>query len=214
MRTTAWPGVWPGRVTAEDLAAAAEKIREVTGAEKIDVLGWSWGTVTAGRFAASRPDLVDRLVLYAPILGGLGEIPVEEDFHHNTWAHAAEDFQTTPEGEIDPAVTDPVLVQIWCSECWRYDGEESPNGGRRDLCVKESERLIDLTKIHAPTLVICGDQDPYLKYDLVNGAADLLPEGSRLEVIEGGAHAVMVEKPFYHDFQDRLIRFLKEGRED
>ena len=59
-----------------------------------------------------------------------------------------------------------------------------------------------------PTLVICGDQDPYLNYDLVNQVMDELPDGSRLDVIEGGSHVVYVEKPYYRDFQNRLISFL------
>ncbi len=38
--------------------------------------------------------------------------------------------------------------------------------------------LIDLTKLSNPTLIICG------------------------------AHAIMLEKPYYHEFQDRLLKFL------
>ena len=71
------------------------------------------------------------------------------------------------------------------------------------------EELIDLTQIKVPTLIICGSEDPYLNYDLVNHALKDLPKDSALEVIEGGSHVVFVEKPYYHDFQDRLIRYLE-----
>ncbi len=37
-----------------------------------------------------------------------------------------------------------------------------------------------------------------------------LPDGLDLEVINGGSHVVMIEKPYYHDFQDRLVRFLEK----
>ena len=70
--------------------------------------------------------------------------------------------------------------------------------------------LIDLAQISTPTLVICGDQDPYLDYHLVNRCLDDLPDGSVLEVIPGGSHMVYVEKPWYHDFQERLLRFLHD----
>ena len=96
------------------------------------------------------------------------------------------------------------------SGCWHYDGESSPNGGRKDLCVDASNLLIDLTQIRTPTLVICGDQDPYLNYNLVNRCLDGLPDGSALEIIPGGSHVVYIEKPWYHDFQDRLLRFLQD----
>ena len=195
---------------AEDIAAAVDQIVSETGQDKIDVLGWSWGTVTVSRYAAAHPDHLNKLVLYAPILSGIGEYEVKEPFHHNTWDHAAEDFQCTDDGSFDYSVTDPVLIEIWCSNCWHYDGEFSPNGGRRDVCVSKKEKLIDLTRIKAPTLIICGSKDPYLNYDLVNHSLKDLPKGSSLEVIEGGSHVVMAEKPYYRDFQDRLIRFLEK----
>ena len=62
------------------------------------------------------------------------------------------------------------------------------------------EKLIDLTQIKVPTLIICGSEDPYLNYDLVNNALKELLKDSALEVIKGGSHAVLVEKPYYHDF--------------
>ena len=194
---------------AEDIHAAAETIIRETGQARIDVLGWSWGTVTVSRFAARHPEMIDRLVLYAPILCGIGDYEVTEPFHHNTWEHAADDFQRGLDGSFDESVTDPAILEWFCSGCWHYDGESSPNGGRRDICVDSSNILIDLTQISTPTLVICGDQDPYLDYQLVNRCLDDLPNGSDLEMIPGGSHVVYVEKPFYHDFQERLLRFLQ-----
>ena len=67
----------------------------------------------------------------------------------------------------------------------------------------------ELKKITVPTLVIYGDKDPYLNFDRVNAVLDDLPDGSVLEVIEGASHVVFIEKPYYHDFQNRLIKFLR-----
>jgi len=193
---------------AEDIRAAAERIIRETGQETIDLLGWSWGTVTTGRFAAAHPEMIGRLVLYAPILCGIGAYEVTEPFHHNTWEHAADDFQRAPDGSFNTSVTEPEVIELFCSGCWHYDGESSPNGGRRDICVDPSNILIDLKQIRTPTLVICGDRDPYLDYDLVNRCLEDLPEGSALEIIPGGSHVVFLEKPCYHDFQERLLQFL------
>ena len=193
---------------AEDIHAAVDKICEVSGQDKIDLLGWSWGTVTTGRFVAEHPEHIGRLVLYAPILSGLGEVDVTEPFHHNTWEHAADDFQKNEDGTLDYLIADPVVVEMLCSSSWHYDKESSPNGGRRDICVDQATSLIDLKKITVPTLVICGDKDPYLDFDRVNAVLDDLPDGSVLEVIEGASHVAFIEKPYYRDFQDRLIGFL------
>ena len=193
---------------AGDIAAAVEAIVRETGLEKVDVLGWSWGTMTAGRYAAGRPEHLGRLVLYGPVLVGLGGDAGTEPFSHNTWEGAAEDFQRRADGRIDEAIADPVVVGLFCSGCWRYDGDSSPNGWRKDALVDPSRKLIDLDSIAAPTLVICGDRDPYMDWEAVNSCLDHLPEGSRLEIIPGGSHIVMYEKPYYRDFQDRVVRFL------
>ena len=58
---------------AEDIRAAMDLIASETGQEKIDLLGWSWGTMTTGLFAGEYPEHLGKLVLYAPILNGLGE---------------------------------------------------------------------------------------------------------------------------------------------
>ena len=193
---------------ALDINEAVNRIVRETGQEKIDVLGWSWGTVTVSRFAANHNEHVNKLVLYAPILSGLGENEVTEAFHHNDWEHAADDFQKEKDGSIDYEIVDPIVVDVFCSNCWRYDGERSPNGGRRDICVQDTDLLIDLSKIKNPTLVICGDQDPYLNYDLVKESLSYLPKGSELEMIKGGSHVVYIEKPYYRDFQNRLNDYL------
>ena len=108
---------------------------EETGQDRIDILGWNWGNVTASRFAAAYPELVNKIVLYAPILCGIGEYAVTEPFHHNTWEHAADDFQRNEEGVFYDEITEPVVREMWCSGCWHYDKESSPNGGRKDICV-------------------------------------------------------------------------------
>ena len=196
---------------ADDINAAVEKITELTGQQKIDVLGWSWGTVTAGRFAADHSEHINRLVLYAPILCGIGKFDINEPFHHNTWEHSTDDFQKDENGDIDYSTVDPVVVDMFASNCWHYDKETSPNGGRRDLCVDSSNLLIDLDKITVPTLVICGDRDPYLDYDLVTSSTEHLPDGSKLEIVEGGSHVAYIEKTCYRIFQDKLLDFLKDS---
>ena len=160
------------------------------------------------RRSVKYPEHIGRLVLYAPVLSGLGKTDVAEPFHHNTWEHAADDFQKNEDGTFNYLIADPVVIEMLCSSSWHYDKESSPNGGRRDICVDNTQSLIDLKMITVPTLVICGDKDPYLDFGRVNAVLDDLPEGSALEVIEGASHVAFIEKPYYRDFQDRLISFL------
>ena len=195
---------------AEDIRAAVEYIVAASGCEKIDLLGWSWGTVTTSRFVKKYPEHIRKLVLFAPILTGVGDVAVTEPFHHNTWAHAAEDFQTDSAGNIDLTVVEPILLDMFCSACWRYDGHQSPNGGRRDLMKDPSVPLIDVEAITVPTLAIFGDRDPYVNLPLTLALLPRLPQGSAVECLTGAAHVAMYERPFYHDFQQRLLRYLND----
>ena len=194
---------------AEDIAAAVKLILDTSGQSKADILGWSWGTVTSGRFAAKYPDMVRKLVLYAPILAGLADIEVTDAFKIPDWAHAASDFQVKADKTIDYDIIEPLVADTYLSNCWRYDGAGSPNGGRCDLLVSPEKRLIPTASIKAPTLMILGDKDEYIGVDLCKETLGSLPQGSKLEVITGGAHAMMMEKPYYKAFREAVLSFLQ-----
>ena len=85
-----------------------------------------------------------------------------------------------------------VVLAILCSNSWRYDGENSPNGGRRDLCVSDSVKLIDFSALKMPTLVIYGDRDPYINFECIDDEAEFLPEGSSVDVIPGASHVAFI----------------------
>ncbi len=194
---------------ADNIHYAVDEILDLTGKNRIDVLGWSWGTVTTSRFVSNHPEAVDKLVLYAPIVSGVGESNVDTDYHENSWDNAVSDFQLNSDGTINEAIVEPAVVEYFASGCWKNDGAGSPNGPRKDICVDESVELIDMSKIGVPTLLIYGDSDPYLNYELIDRGYQELPEGSAREVLSGAAHCAYIEKPFYHDFQNTVISFLK-----
>ena len=52
-----------------DIAATANFILEREGVPALDLVGFSWGTITAARYAAEHPEKVARLGLYAPLYG-------------------------------------------------------------------------------------------------------------------------------------------------
>ena len=163
----------------------------------------------AGRAAAEHPEHLRKLVLYAPILSGLGVKIQNEAFSHNTWESAAEDFQRNPDGTFDDHLTDPILIDMFCSSCWRYDGDSSPMGWSKDAFVEENKELIPLQQISVPTLIIYGDRGPYMNAGRLRTVPNLLPEGSELRMIQGGSHIMMYEKNCYHDFQNSIAAFLE-----
>ena len=197
---------------AEDINAAVDLIIKESGAEKIDVLGWSWGTVTSGRFAAKYGDeKIRRLVFFAPIVAGLGAAEVKEPFNHGAWKHAADDFQRNEDGSINYEITELGVVETYSFNCWFYDKEHGPNGGRRDLLVDPKVRLIPTASINVPTLVIVGDNDSYVSTVLCEEAAESLPnKDSKMIVLEGGSHYMMMEAPYYKEFRETVLDFLRD----
>lgn len=194
---------------ADNIYSAVKEICELTGKSKVDVFGWSWGTVTTSRFVSNHPEIVDKLILYAPIVSGIGDSKVDTDYHINSWENAVGDFQLNSDGTINEDIVEPAIVEYFASSCWKYDGESSPNGPRRDICVDESVALIDMSKISVPTLLVYGDADPYLNYEVIDAMYQELPKGSTRKIIGGAAHCAYIEKPYYHDFQNTVIKFLK-----
>lgn len=195
---------------SEDIHAAVEFIVKQNGGKPIDILGWSWGTVTTSRFASKYPQLVRRIVLYAPIVAGLGEANVNEPFHHNDWNHAADDFQKTSAGEIDFSIVEKPVADTFLSNAWRYDKELSPNGGRQDLMVSENKRLIPTKNLKMPVLIISGSKDQYVSPTLCQEAYKSLgnQKDSQIFIMEGASHVMMMEQPFYKIFREKVIEFL------
>ena len=195
---------------AEDIAAAVRCILERNNISSMDILGWSWGTVTSGRFAAKHPEMVHRLVLYAPIVAGLGEQDVKEPFHKNTWGSAASDFQRKTDGNIDFGIVEKPVASTYIDNAWHYDRDTSPNGGRRDLLVSTNIRLIPMEDIKAPVLIIVGSKDPYVSADLCEEAYKTLPnqKDSELVIVNGASHAMVMERPYYKLFRGRILKFL------
>lgn len=195
-----------GDYAAEDINAAVDKIN----AGKIDLLGWSFGTISTSRFAAKYPEKVRRLILYAPIFTGIGAANVTTPFHNNTWEHAAEDFQKLTNGEIDFEIIDPAVANTFLANCWKYDKNSSPNGCRVEILSAKSNRLIKLENLKCPLLIIEGTKDDYINRAALSDAVKNLSADSEFVEIIGGSHAVMLEKPFYKKFRDAVIKFLKK----
>jgi pimeloyl-ACP methyl ester carboxylesterase len=203
---------------AEDINAAVDVILNESGAKAVDLLGWSWGTVTASRFAVAHPEKVRKLILYAPILNGIVYVPQTEAFRapEAILAGAREDF--LPYGvdtEKDPKITDPEVIELFEKNVAEYDNHPVPAGGRRELLVSPDVYLISADKIETPTLVIIGgdELDPYVDEALVRKtvADKVIPGGAELKEFPNGGHALFMEIPHYKAFQESVIGFLAPG---
>ncbi|HYN15627.1 MAG TPA: alpha/beta fold hydrolase, partial [Terriglobales bacterium] len=64
---TANPPVVNTDIAVKDFATVVDHILVRRSVPRINVMGWSWGTVIVGAYTAQNNDKVERLILYAPI---------------------------------------------------------------------------------------------------------------------------------------------------
>lgn len=197
--------VWDGEpFTVEDMAA--DVAASIEGEGPVDVIGMSMGASTGLVLAASRPDLVRRLVL-ADGTACYGADRVE------VWAERAERARTPR--------TDQLRFQRdrWFSEWFRRDRPDEVERIARIFLATDSSAhaaacralgSLDasdrLGAVKAETLVLVGEEDyatpPAMAEELADGIAS-----ARLRVLEGTRHLSLVER---RDIWPDIVAFLAE----
>jgi pimeloyl-ACP methyl ester carboxylesterase len=199
--------------TLDDWADAAAGLierqgRGPDGAASADVLGVSWGGVTATRLALRHPHLVRTLILADSSVGsGTSQRQAET---MRSRAAAIDELGL----EAFAASRSPLLVTTdaphhLIDEVARLmvDSVRQPGYTLACASLADTDHRSDLASITAPTLVIVGDQDrvtpPASSQELVDG----IP-GARLVSIEGAGHLANQECP--DQFNEAVETFLKE----
>ncbi|MCW5626438.1 MAG: alpha/beta hydrolase [Burkholderiales bacterium] len=197
-------------VAVRDVGSAVAHVRRVTGADRITLLGWSWGTSIMGGYAARHPEHVSKLVLYAPVwlrttpspLAGTGPLPayrlVARDSAKQRWLNGVPEDK---KAGLIPAG----WFEAWADATWATDPKSAeagmlraPNGVLADLRAYwlDNKPWYDPAKIQAPTLITVAewDQDtpPYMAqavFDRLTAAPS-----KRLVLIGEGTHTIIMEK--------------------
>ena len=215
-------------VAVRDVATAVEFIRKRRGVEKINLLGWSWGTSIMGAYAAANSDKVKKLVLYAPLwlrnmpsqLGGDGPLgayrTVLKENARKRW------LAGVPEDKAADLIPSG-WFEAWADATWATDPKakesgqlRAPNGVIRDL--REywvaGKPYYDPANIRVPTLIVHAewDQDtPTYMSTALFGQLRNAPVKRMVEIGEG-THTVIMEKnrmQLFHEVQLFLDEPLK-----
>ncbi len=205
-----------------DILDAVDFIRRRTGVTRVNLIGWSWGTVTAGAFAAEYPTMVERLVLYAPVYSlhmperlrafRLADPGDESRFNPAIGAYRTVDAaairarweaQIVPENKDewrDAAVAEAWIAALLASDpkstTYEPPALRAPNGVLVDVFEIFSGRPVyDAGRITAPTLIIRGADDPTATDEDATGLYVAL--GSRYKdytALAGGSHFISLER--------------------
>ena len=183
------------QAAARDVDAVVEYIRKLRGVDKVNLVGWSWGTTVTGLYTMQHANKVKRLVMYAP--------PVWSEPRDKA---PTEQFRTVTadnsRGLFEPTASDPAAIEAWVRAVNQW-GPKAPNGVILDLRTKMP--ITDPKKIAAPTMIIIGDLDrqtPINQPNLPGYFASLPNTDKQLIIIPGAGHALTVQKPrlrFYEE---------------
>jgi pimeloyl-ACP methyl ester carboxylesterase len=197
---------------SKDILTAMEKIRELQGVEKVNVMGWSWGSMTTGLAAESHPEYFRKMVWIGPCFGGtLPKTEVTEPFSPLSYPYVVLVFQHMPGSadDVDYDTIEPEVVGMWCDHVFKIDGcHGRPNGGFRELMGNGDGWLIHPDKIKVPTCIMTGDIDRNVSQERCRIALAKLPGGSELNVFHGAGHALYCETDHYIPFREKALAFL------
>ncbi len=193
--------------------AVVDYVLRRRGLQKLDVMGWSWGTTIAAGFAAEQPGKVERLVLYAPVwliqgdavaLGGSGKLgayrTVTAEQARQRWLNGV------PEDKKRDLIP-PGWFDAWQKATWATDPASgksdppvlrAPNGVVQDLRAywQAGKPTYDPGKIAAPTLLVQGEWDhdtpPYMSQALFRLLVNT--PWKRYTEIGEGTHTIIMER--------------------
>ncbi len=175
---------------ADDLLAFVDAL----GLTTFHLIGFSMGAMTALLFATRFPERLRTLVVVG--------ITTERE----------------PRASVARRLMDPARVDredaAWAGELSRRHDPVQGEGAWRRLLPAIAADVVsqplltprDLRRIELPSLVVCGDRDPFVPVDHAWGLARQLPDG-RLLVAPACGHEVMVHKPGL--FNEALAGFYR-----
>lgn len=195
-----------------DIDAAVNFIRQRRQVERISLIGWSWGTVVMGGYAATHSEKVDRLVLYAPAWQRRTEALAARGSDVRTayrlvnvaatkarWlTGVAQDKQEQliPRGWFESWVAATLATDPWGSK-QTPAVIRAPNGGLAPLrTAGDWVPPYDPAAIKAPTLLVKGEWDADTPSYMAQTLFPLLvnaPVKQYLEIGEG-THSIMLER--------------------
>jgi pimeloyl-ACP methyl ester carboxylesterase len=199
-------------VAVRDVGSAVAFILERRQAQSLNLIGWSWGTAIMGTYAAANPEVVSRLVLYAPLwlrktpslVGGDGPLGA---YRTVTAEQARKRWLTGVPPEKAGELIPEGWFEAWAAATWATDPDSgkweppllrAPNGviqdGREYWGV--GRPYYDPRAITAATLLIHGSWDQDTPGYMAQAVYALLENAAwkRLVEVEESTHTLIMEK--------------------
>jgi pimeloyl-ACP methyl ester carboxylesterase len=195
----------------KDVAAAIDFILKRRGVDRINLIGWSWGTTIMGWYASQHSDKVNKLVLYAPQWISRHRVAPKEDvqgaYRRVTRGEMKRHWLSGVPAERRPALIPEGWFDAWADATLATDPVGSrqlpqvlraPNGTRQDARFywMAGKPMYDPGLIRVPTLLVHAEWDAELPSYMLNAYLAKLTHApyKRFVEIGEGTHFVMMEK--------------------
>ena len=222
-----------------DIGAVVDHIRKKHNVNKVTLIGWSWGAMTAGYYSSLHSEKVRKLVMYAPAyafplhtnLGpgsGLQNKRKPYEFNYGLGAYRLASLAANTgrwDGEIPTQdksqYREQGVAEAFWNECMASDPTSqsrtppslrAPNGVLEDTFMQATGRSIwNASSIYVPVLVIAGEYDTWsFSEDREGLLRDLTnAPAKRHVVIRNSTHFTLFEKPRFEFFSE-IEKFLRE----
>jgi pimeloyl-ACP methyl ester carboxylesterase len=195
---------------SSDLGAVVDYILKLRGIQKVDLLGWSWGTQYGGMFVMAAPQKVNRYISYAQMHVNSPDIskrrPRIEAFRKNPYVSIPEPawkprfYSMTPADANDPQVIDAFAKAGAAIEL------KSPTGPQLDMVTIMP--MINPRLMPVPVMIIHGQYDDVADLDGLLPFFQQLPNPyKRYVVIPDAGHMMHLQKG-HPLFQHEVVGFF------
>ncbi|MFL5064949.1 MAG: alpha/beta hydrolase [Xanthobacteraceae bacterium] len=207
------PPIVRGDTAVKDIGTAVDFILARRNVPRLNLMGWSWGTVTMATYTMQNPRKVERLVLYAPgwirqtaslVQAGPGPLGA---YRTVTREQALQRWMTGVPEDKKAALIPAGWFDAWADATFATDPEgakatppvlRAPNGVVQDSNEYWSagKAYYDPAKITVPTLLVQAEWDRDLPPYMAQTLFPLLVNapGKRYVMLPEGTHTIIMEK--------------------
>ncbi|MFL4969182.1 MAG: alpha/beta hydrolase [Xanthobacteraceae bacterium] len=207
------PPIVRGDTAVKDIGTAVDFILARRNVPRLNLMGWSWGTVTMATYTTQNPRKVERLVLYAPgwirqtaslVQAGPGPLGA---YRTVTREQALQRWMTRVPEDKKATLIPAGWFDTWADATFATDPEgakatppvlRAPNGVVQDSNEYWSagKAYYDPAKITVPTLLVQAEWDRDLPPYMAQTLFPLLVNapGKRYVMLPEGTHTIIMEK--------------------